>query len=160
MILSEPITIASGHIAALSYSLKDGLVSSTVTVRSVLTPELAASLGCQEMLFLDDGTPKDGFAKLELDTCCEQYRAEFRCTDPEIKQGFTIEGQACDRFCVTRTDSNVFDIRFRLHHTTNLHGPLAFVEQTGAALIVVRLVPKQGQLFHTESDGERDRPDR
>jgi hypothetical protein len=145
--LTEAVTIPGVQIIGLSYSLKDGLVSNRLTVTSRLDPALATSLRCSELLFLENGTPKTGFAGLDLDTCCEQYRASFECIDPELKQEFTIEGDICDGFSVERLDSGEFRLRFRLHHTSNLHGPLAFVEEVGTACAVLRLSPLQQRLF-------------
>lgn len=145
--LTEPVMISEARIVGLSYALKNGFVSSRLTVTSRLLPALATALGCSELLFLHDGTPKTGFARLDLDTYCEQYHASFECAAPELKQEFTIEGDVCDGFCVDRTENNEFRLRFRLHHTGNLHGPLAFVEQIGTGSSLVRLTPKQALLF-------------
>jgi len=152
--LTEPVTMSGVRIAGLSYLLKEGLVSSRVTVMTRLIPALASALGCSELLFLDNGTPKEGFARLDLDTYCEQYHATFECAAPELRQEFTIEGEVCDGFCVDRTENNDFRLRFRLHHTGNLHGPLAFVEQIGTASSVVHLTPKQTRLFTVGSDSK------
>jgi len=149
--LTEPVTMSGVRIAGLSYLLKEGLVSSRVTAVTRLVPALASALGCSELLFLDNGTPKEGFARLDLDTYCEQYRVRFECAAPELREGFTIEGEVCDGFCVDRTENNDFRLRFRLHHTRNLHGPLAFVEQIGTASSVVHLTPKQARLFTVEN---------
>jgi hypothetical protein len=145
--LTEPVIIPDARIVGLSYALKGGFVSSRLTVTSGLLPALATALGCSELLFLEDGTPKSGFARLDLDTCCEQYCAVFECAAAELKQEFTIEGDVCDGFCVDRTENNEFRLRFRLHHRENLHGPLAFVEQIGTGSSLVRLTPKQALLF-------------
>lgn len=149
--LTEPVTIPDARIVGLSYALESGFVSSRLTVTSRLLPALATALGCSELLFLDDGTPKTGFARLDLDTCCEQYHASFECAAPELKQEFTIEGDVCDGFCVDRTENNEFRLRFRLHHTGNLHGPLAFVEQIGTGSSLMRLTPRQALLFAGDS---------
>ncbi len=149
--LTEPVMISEARIVGLSFALKDGFVSSRLTVTSRLLPGLATALGCSELLFLHDGTPKTGFARLDLDTCCEQYHASFECAAPELKQEFTIEGDVCDGFCVDRTENNEFRLRFRLHHTGNLHGPLAFVEQVGTGSSLIRLTPKQALLFAADS---------
>lgn len=150
MILTEAITISGVRIAGLSYSLKEGLISSKLTVVMRLVPVLASALGCSELLFLENGMPKGGFARLDLDTCCEHYHATFECVAPELKQEFTIEGDVCDGFSVERTDNNDFRLRFRLHHTANLHGPLTFVELIGTASSIIRLTPKQTVLFRIE----------
>ena len=156
--LTEPLTIYGIRITGLAYSLKDGRIASRLTVTCHLDVPVAKALGCRDLLFLENETPKEGFARLDLDTACERYRALFECLDPELKQTFEIDGDACDAFCVDRLEGGAFRLRFRLPHMANLHGPLAFLEQIGTAQSWMKLTPaRSAALFETiELGGEAE----
>ncbi len=61
--------------------MKEGILLHRLSVSGLLTRELATDLGCQDLVFLENGAPKQGFTKFDLDVECDTFRASFEA-DP------------------------------------------------------------------------------
>ena len=112
--LDKSITWKAVQITAVAHRLKDGILLHRLSVSGLLTRELAADLGCQDLVFLENGAPKQGFTKFDLDVECGAFRATFEA-DPELKQRFELTGESCGGFVVKRTETGVFVLSWRMN---------------------------------------------
>ena len=145
--LDKPITLRAVQITALAHRLKEGILLHRLSVSGLLTRELAAELGCQDLVFLDNGTPKHGFTKFDLDVECGAFRASFEA-DPDLKQRFQLTGDACEGFVVKRTEAGELLLSWRMDYHGDPHPALAYLEAVGSADSALRIVPlEQQQLF-------------
>ena len=145
--LDKPITLKAVQITALAHRLKEGMLLHRLAVTGLLTRELAADLGCQDLVFLENGSPKQGFSKFDLDVECGAFRATFEA-DPDLKQRFELTGDSCERFVVKRTESGLFQLSWRMNYHGDPHPALVYLETVGggdSALQIVSL--EQQQLF-------------
>jgi hypothetical protein len=146
-VLDKPITLRAVQITALAHRLKEGILLHRLSVSGLLTRELAAELGCQDLVFLDNGTPKHGFTKFDLDVECGAFRASFEA-DPDLKQRFELTGDSCESFVVKRTDNGLFQLSWRMNYHGDPHPALAYLEAVGGGDAALRIVPlDQQQLF-------------
>ncbi len=144
--LDKPITLKAVQITALAHRLKEGILLHRLAVSGLLTRELAADLGCQDLVFLENGTPKRGFTKFDLDVECGAYRASFEA-DPDLKQRFEITGDSCETFVVKRTETGSFLLSWRMNYHGDPHPALAYLEAVGGADSALQIVPLEQQLF-------------
>lgn len=120
-----------------------------VSVSGLLTRELATELGCQDLVFLDNGAPRQGFTKFDLDVECGAFRAFFEA-DPELKQRFELAG---DSFVVKRTDNGLFQLSWRMNYHGDPHPALAYLEAVGGADSALRIVPLEQQPLFPQPRG-------
>lgn len=131
-------------IAAINHKVKDGAVHSRIAVTGVLDVKLAEELGIKSLAFANNGTPKEGFTKLELSTSCQAFRAVFEAEG--LRQTFEITGDSADNFLVERIAEGVLRIKFRLNYHGDPHQALAYVLAVGSAESELKVVPLQQEL--------------
>lgn len=144
---NNQIEIWHTQIAALNHKVKDGTVHSRLLVAGVLDTKLAEDLGIKNLVFANNGTPKEGFSKLELSTNCHAFRAVFEAEG--LRQTFEITGDNTDNFLVERvTDEKhgSFRLKFRLNYHGDPHQALAYVLAVGSAESSLKVVPLQQEL--------------
>ena len=145
--LDKPITLKAVQITALAHRLKEGILLHRLAVSGLLTRELAADLGCRDLVFLEKGAPKQGFKKFDLDVECGAYHASFEA-DPDLKQRFELTGDSCESFVVKRTEAGSFLLSWRMNYHGDPHPALAYLEAVGGADSALQIVPlEQQQLF-------------
>ena len=145
--LDKPITLKAVQITALAHRLKEGVLLHRLAVTGLLTRELASELGCQDLVFLENGAPKQGFTKFDLDVECGAFRATFEA-DPDLKQHFELIGDACESFVVKRNEAGSFQLSWRMNYHGDPHPALAYLEAVGGGDSALRIVPlEQQQLF-------------
>ena len=154
----KAITFKAVQITAVAHRLKEGILLHKLSVSGLLTRELATELGCEDLIFLDTGAPKQGFTKFELDVECGAFRASFEA-DPDLKQRFEVTGDACESFVVKRTENGVFQLSWRMNYHGDPHPALAYLEAVGSGDSALQIVPlEQQQLFtETRTDDAEDK---
>jgi len=158
--MDKTITLKSVQIGAIAHRLKEGTLLHRLSVSGLLTRELATDMGCQDLIFLENGAPKQGFTKFDLDVECGAFRASFEA-DPVLKQRFEMTGDSCDSFVVKRTDDGLFLLFWRMNYHGDPHPALAYLEAVGGADSALRIVPlEQKPLFPTASSNGRGGTDR
>ena len=110
--LDKPIALKAVQITALAPRLKEGVLLHRLAVTGLLTRDLASDLGCQDLVFLENGSPKQGFSKFDLDVECGAFRATFEA-DPDLKQRFELTGDSCEGFVV-----KLFNVKYFSRATT------------------------------------------
>ena len=151
-LLDKPITLKAVQISALAHRLKEGTLLHRVSVSGLLTREPATELGCQDLVFLDNGAPRQGFIKFDLDVECGAFRAFFEA-DPELKQRFELAGASCDSFVVKRTDNGLLQLSWRMNYHGDPHPALAYLEAVGGADSALRIVPLEQQPLFPQTRG-------
>lgn len=152
--LDRPITWKAVQITGLAHRIKEGILLHRLAVSGLLTRELATDLGCQDLVFLENGSPKRGFTKFDLDVECGAFRAFFEA-DPSLQQRFELTGDSCDSFVVKRTENGVFQLSWRMNYHGNPHPTLAYLEAVGGADSALQIVPlDQQQLFKGANTSE------
>lgn len=153
MNFSEPIEVGDAVITAINHKLKDGSVISRILVKGTLSQSLASQLGIGGLAFLANGAPKEGFARLELSTGCQAFRAVLE-SDPALKQSIEITGDSSDKYLVERGAEGVLRLKFRLNYTGgDPHQALAYVMAVGSGESLLRVIPLQQELdLNQESD--------
>ncbi len=152
--LDKPITWKAVQITAVAHRLKDGILLHRLSVSGLLTQELAADLGCQDLVFLENGAPKQGFTKFDLDVECGAFRANFEA-DPDLKQRFELTGESCEGFVIKRTETGAFVLSWRMNYHGDPHPALAYLEAVGGGDSALRIIPlEQQQLFRGTQSGD------
>ncbi len=146
--LDKPISLEAVQITALAHRLKEGMLLHRLAVTGLLTRELAADLGCQDLVFLENGTPKQGFSKFDLDVECGAFRATFEA-DPDLKQRFELTGDSCEDFVVKRTDDGSFQLSWRMNYRGDPRPALAYLEAVGGGGSALQIVPLEQQDLFT-----------
>jgi hypothetical protein len=150
---SQPVEISDAVITAISHKMKDGSLVCRILVVGELSWRLAAELDVRGLVFLENGAPKQGFAKLELSTGCAAFRAVFEA-DPALKQSFEITGDSSDKYVIERGAEDVLRLKFRLNYSGgDPHKALAYMLAVGDSASLVRIIPLQQELdLAQESD--------
>jgi hypothetical protein len=151
-VMEHRIYIKQVQITAVSHKLKDGIMTHSLSVSGHLDQKLAQHLGCADLVFLQNGTPRQGFPQLPLDAECGAFRALFEA-DPELRQQFEITGDNCNGFVVKRNENGSLSLRFRLHYHGNPHPALGYLEAVGSGASTLALSPlEQGELFAIDAE--------
>jgi hypothetical protein len=66
-LLDKPITWKAVQITGVAHRLKEGILLHRLSVSGLLDRELATELGCQDLVFLANGAPKQGFTTADND---------------------------------------------------------------------------------------------
>ncbi len=148
--LDKPIALKAVQITALAPRLKEGVLLHRLAVTGLLTRDLASDLGCQDLVFLENGSPKQGFSKFDLDVECGAFRATFEA-DPDLKQRFELTGDSCEGFVVKRTEDGLFQLSWRMNYHGDPHPALAYLEAVGGAGSALQIVPLEQQDLFTGS---------
>jgi hypothetical protein len=156
---SEPITLRDAVITAIHLKTEDGKVQSRIQVHGSLNQEVADILGAKSLLFAINGTPKEGYSVMRLNTGCASFRATFEA-DPALKQAFELaSGDSTDRYIVERQAEGVLKLKLRLNYHGDPHQALAYITAVGNSESLLRIVPLQTELDEDEDEDE-DRPKR
>ena len=147
--LNKPITLKALRITTLAHRLKEGMLLHRLALTGLLTRELAVDLGCQDLVFLENGAPKQGFTKFDLDVECGAFRASFEA-DSDLKQRFELTGDSCESFVVKRTETGSFLLSWRMNYHSDPHPALAYLEAVGGADSGLQIVPLEQQPLFTE----------
>jgi hypothetical protein len=142
----ESLLIRQAQILSISHKLKDGRLSHSLAISGTLDPALARELGCEELVFLHNGAPRQGFPQLPLDTACGAFRATFEA-DPALRQEFEMTGDTCDRFLVKRSQTGSLLLNLRLNWHGDPHPALAYVAVVGSAASTVSLTLLEQQVL-------------
>ena len=149
------IQIKQVQITTVTHKLKDGVMTHSLSVATHLDQKLAQYLGCADLVFLQNGMPRQGFPQLPLDAEYGAFRAVFEA-DPELRQQFEITGDSCDGFVVKRNENGSLSLRFRLHYHGNPHPALGYLEVVGSGGSTLALSPlEQEELFVTDAESAR-----
>lgn len=153
--ISEPFTLRDAVITAIDNTMKDGKVQARVHVYGTLNQEVAAVLGAQSLCFANNGTPKEGFKSLQLDTGCAAFRAVIQA-DPALKQNFELSsGDHTDSYVVRRQAEGHLKLELRLnYHGSSIHLQ-AFWEAVGSSELLLKIVPLQVEM---DGDEVEDSP--
>lgn len=158
--MDKTITLKAVQIGAIAHRLKEGTLLHRLSVSGLLTREFAGDLGCQDLIFLENGAPKQGFTKFDLDVECGVFRASFEA-DPDLKQRFEMTGDSCDSFVVKRTDNGLFQLSWRMNYHGDPHPALAYLEAVGGADSALKIVPlEQKPLFPAAPSNGRGETDK
>jgi hypothetical protein len=151
---SKPIEVWDAQITSVHLKTEDSKVQTRIMVTGSLDADLAEDLGARHVLFSDNGTPKQGYSKLQLDTRCQSFRAVFEA-DPALKQSFEIlAGDSTDRYIVERQADGVLQLKLRLNYHGDPHHALAYIMAVGDSQSILKIVPLQQEL-----DGEKREDD-
>ncbi len=102
------------------------------------------------MVFLENGGPKQGFSKFDLDVEYGAFGAIFE-TDPDLKQRFELTGDNCEGFVLKRTGNGVFQLTWRINYRGGPHPALAYLETVGrGGESAAQIVPLEQQRLFTE----------
>ncbi len=146
---SEQIVLRDAVIDSIHCKTEDGKVQSRIQVHGSLTQEVADVLGAKSLLFAHNGTPKEGFSSLALNTGCAAFRALFEA-DPALKQSFElVSGDSTDRYIVERLEDGILKVKLRLNYHGDPHAALAYIVAIGNAESKLKIVPLQATM-----DGE------
>jgi hypothetical protein len=150
----QSILIRQAQIHSINHRLKDGRLSHSIVISGALDQNLAQELGCRELIFLNNGMPRQGFPQLPLDISCGPFRVTFEA-DPDLHQQFEITGDTCDRFLVKRNENGSLHLRLRLNFHGDPHGALAYVQAVGSgASLLSFTVLEQQALFQNDAVAE------
>ena len=98
-------------------------------------------------MFLEDGGPKQGFSKFDLDVECGAFRAIFEA-GPDLKQRFELTGDSCESFAVKRTENGTFQLSWRMNYHGDPHPVMAYLDAVGGAGSALQIFPlEQQELF-------------
>ena len=145
VMFAEPIEVWDAVITAVSHKIKDGLVSSRILFTGTLNEDLADALGAKTLVFTSNGTPKEGFSKLELSTGCAACRALFEA-DPALKQSFELNGDSSDNYVIERQAEGVLRLKARLNYHGDPYQVLGYVLAVGSGESVLKITPLQTEL--------------
>lgn len=153
---SEPVLFRDAVIDSAHLKTQDGKVQTRVTIHASLTQETSELLGVKSLVYAPNGTPKEGFVSLDLDTGCAACRIVVE--HPELKQSFEIPtGDSTDQYVLERLDEGRLKLKLRI----NYHGdplPLAdFVTKVGNAESRLKIVPLQSEIPLGKADEKRAR---
>jgi len=146
---SAPVEIWDATVTAIHHKMKDGVLSSRLTVAGTLDESLAKELGANSLVFAENGTAKEGFSKLELSTGCAAFRALFQ-PDPVLKHDVEITGDSTDNYLVERKTKGGLKLKFRINYHGDPHQMLAYVMAIGSGEAHLRITPLQKELETTE----------
>jgi len=74
----QSILINQAQIHSINHKLKDGRLSDSILISGALDQNLARELGCEELVYLKNGTPRQGFPQLPLDVICGPFEPGSR----------------------------------------------------------------------------------
>lgn len=146
---SEPIELYDAVITAVSHKVKDGGVNSRLIVLCTLSPGLAEELDAASLVFAANGTPKEGFDRLELSTGCASFRAIFEAPK-QVKQSFEMNGDSVNHMSVDRKPDGILQLRLRLNYHGDPHTALGFVMAVGSMECLCKIIPLQRELEEAE----------
>ena len=150
---SEPITIRDFITRSIHIKSADGKCQTRVQGDGTLTQEVAETLGAKSLVFAPNGTPKEGFSSLQLDTGCGAFRAVFQA-DPALKQSFEVpSGDSSDQYTVERQEEGLLKLKLRLNYHGDPHQAVAYLAAVGNAESLLKIVPLQSEI-NTEADEE------
>jgi hypothetical protein len=153
---SEQVTFRDAVIDSIHCKTQDGKVQSRILAHVSLSQEAAEVLGVKSLVFAENGTPKEGFHSLALDTGCAAFRALFE--HPELKQSFEIAtGDSTDSYVVQRMEEGRLKLKLRLNYHGDPHPAIAFINSVGNAESRLKIIPLQGELS-AEEDEDEHRP--
>jgi hypothetical protein len=152
---SDQIVLRDAVIDSIHYKTEDGKVQGRVQLHASLTQEAGEILGVKSVVFANNGTPKDGFSTLALDTGCAAFRAVFNA-DPSLKQSFElVSGDSTDRYIVERQAEGHLELKLRLNFHGDPHPALAYIVAVGNAESLLKIVPLQSEIKPAEGDERR-----
>ena len=150
----QAILINQAQIHSINHKLKDGRLSHSILISGALDENLARELGCEELVYLKNGTPRQGFPQLPLDVSCGAFRVRFEA-DPDLHQQFEIAGDTCDRFLVKRNENGSLQLRLRLNFHGDPHPALAYAEVVGNGRSTLSLtIVEQQPLFPSDTNAK------
>jgi hypothetical protein len=142
---SEAVEVWDATISAIQHRIKDGTVSTRLMVAGELNESLADRLGCKDLCYAKNGTPKGGFSSVELDTGCQSCRVMFE-PDPALKQQLELNIDQADNFLVERNGDGKFRLKLRLHCMGEPFAALGYVLAVGTSPAVLTITPLQQEL--------------
>jgi hypothetical protein len=150
---SEQLVLRDAVIDSTHHKTQEGKVQTRIQVHGSLNQEVADVLGIKSLVFAHNGTPKDGFSTLQLDTGCAPFRAVFEA-DPALKQSFEItSGDSTDRFVLERQEGGL-KLKMRLNYHGDPHAALAYTVAVGNFESKLKIVPLQSTLDTKPADEE------
>jgi hypothetical protein len=145
MRLSYPLVIREASIDGVSLKHKDGLVTSRIKIKGECTPDLAALLGCHEVVYQPGGLPRASFEEVKLDGGCEDFRAFLQVEG--LQQNVSLYGEKVAEVAIEKRNDLTLDVSLRLHCSGD---PLPFIHYwglVGAAGGICTVTPLQQELI-------------
>lgn len=155
----QSILIRQVQIHSINHKLKDGRLSHGILISGALDQNLARELGCEELVYFKNGTPRQGFPQLPLDVSCGAFRVRFEA-DPDLHHQFEIAGDTRDRFLVKRNENGSLQLRLRLNFHGDPHPALAYAEVVGNARSLLSLTILEQQPLFPGDTSAKESPDR
>lgn len=154
---SDEVQISDAVITAIHHKIEDDNLQTRISVTGTLLPDLAERLGCRDVIFAKNGTPKGGYSTVQLDTGCKAYRAVFQ-SDPALKQTFELmSGDSTDRYVAERVADGVIKLKFRLNYHGVPHEAIAYVLAIGSGESRLKIVPLQTEIAPAAAEDEKPR---
>jgi hypothetical protein len=154
MRLSYPLVIREASIDGVSLKHKDGLVTSRIKIKGECTPDLAALLGCHEVVYQSGGLPRPSFEEVKLDGGCEGFSAFLQVEG--LRQNVKLQGEKVTEIAIEKHNDLTLDLSLRLQC---LGDPLPFLHYwvlVGGAAGLCTVTPLQQELIpRRETPGVR-----
>ena len=139
------ITLAGAVISDVSHKIKDGGVTSRLSLRSAFTPDVAEQLGCRELIYNGSGgLAKAGFSSMELDTDCGACKAHF--AHEQLPATLSIQADEANHFVVQREDEGQLGLKLKLVCHGDPYDVLDYLMKIGEGKAVCTITPLAQRL--------------
>jgi len=150
------LTLPAAVISDVSHRMKEGVITSRLTIRAALTPALALQLGCRELIYQEsDGLAKQGFSAMELDTECGACKAHFAIE--QLPATLNIQSDGASHFTIQREEDGQLGLKLRLVCHGNPHEIVDYLMTIGEGTAVCTITPLAQRLDLTVKAEENQR---
>lgn len=150
MQFTEELQLSSTQISKIDLKMKDGgAIQSRLQIKTILTPELAQQLGCHDIVFGENDTPREGFTDVALDGGCAAFRALFEVTG--LTQTLELNGDSVTDVEIDKVRDGLLRMRLRLNVTGDPMQLINYWMQVGEAYGHCKVSPLAQELAAVES---------
>lgn len=141
---SEPITLRNAVLRDVHNQMSNGKLQTRIVCVGTLSQELAELLGAKTIVYRENGTPREGFQELKLDTSCAAFRAVFEA-DPALKQSFELaSGDSSDQYRIKRMEDGSLQLSLRLNfHSGDVYRLFSYWTALGDGDSLLKITPLQ-----------------
>lgn len=149
-----PMQLEGAVITRVTHAHKDGNLATILQIEASLTPEVAETLGCRDLVFTERGLLRPGFVAVKLSTGCKEFRCKFSVEGLQ-RSALELGGEETGAWQVKADDSTPM-VAFKMIHAGSPFETLEYLLSIGQGPAKLRIEPLQARLPLEEKKPDAD----